>query len=531
MDSPLTSRISFLDQAGRPIGGPLEWVPALIKLDVDPEHWADVTLSVQGQNVSARLEKIAGEEQIIVPWPRAGTGTYKLTLSGDGRHEYKVIKVRPRKISEEAYGDLIDDLENRLPVSIALALQNAGALSGVSITASHETTLAQEVKRLGRAVRGIEGQRPGLASVLNELSTDPHRILKSEHHWVKREKARRPVASALVQAIIKGGNLDELGRPQKVLDQRVEHTFDVYENRLLKMFHHQVLLRLRKLRSAAAARNLANLLGHIDELNREVRQGRIAASFLDEITLPTVLPMNLTMVLLRRAPYRAALEGFLEFNRGMVIQLDQEIIEAPLENLPALYQTWNTFVVIETLLDLARDHGLEVIAQRLTHRRAGEIFVKILPDGRPALILRDPQNGTKVSLTPEFSIRHGGRQFRSVSFTQRPDIVVTVEKPEEATRMLVLDPKYKLDSEFSQDGESDGQPKKEDIDKMHAYRDAIRSPDGSQPVVCAGILYPGGDVSFGNEIAAISALPGQADSLKERIRDIVAPLIASRSSG
>ena len=68
----------------------------------------------------------------------------------------------------------------------------------------------------------------------------------------------------------------------------------------------------------------------------------------------------------------------------MVIQLDQEIVEAPLENLPALYQTWNTFVVIDALLEIAREREFDVLSHRLTQRRAGELFIRVLPDGRPA---------------------------------------------------------------------------------------------------------------------------------------------------
>jgi hypothetical protein len=56
---------------------------------------------------------------------------------------------------------------------------------------------------------------------------------------------------------------------------------------------------------------------------------------------------------------------------------------------------------------------------------------------------------------------------------------------------------------------------------MHTYRDAIRSADGSSPVAFAGILYPGGDLRFGEQIAAISAIPGQTATLKESLRAVI----------
>ena len=56
--------------------------------------------------------------------------------------------------------------------------------------------------------------------------------------------------------------------------------------------------------------------------------------------------------------------------------------------------------------------------------------------------------------------------------------------------LILFDPKYKLDSETN--GEpGDGKPKKVDIDKMHAYRDAIRLADGDRVIRYAATNYPG----------------------------------------
>ena len=63
------------------------------------------------------------------------------------------------------------------------------------------------------------------------------------------------------------------------------------------------------------------------------------------------------MVLLRRPDYRAALEGFLEFRRTVSIHLDEPALDAPLENLPSLYETWGTLQIIKALADVAVELG------------------------------------------------------------------------------------------------------------------------------------------------------------------------------
>jgi predicted component of viral defense system (DUF524 family) len=49
-----------------------------------------------------------------------------------------------------------------------------------------------------------------------------------------------------------------------------------------------------------------------------------------------------------------------------------------------------------------------------------------------------------------------------------------------------------------------------DIDKMHAYRDAIRDTANEHAVEFAAIIYPGATTeSFGAGLEAISARPGE----------------------
>ena len=80
-------------------------------------------------------------------------------------------------------------------------------------------------------------------------------------------------------------------------------------------------------------------------------------------------------------------------------------------------------------------------------RRRGELFLRLLPDGKPLAELARPADGVRLRFISEFSIGAAGR-YKSESFTQRPDIVVEMEQGN-VSHLFLFDPKYKLDSERS----------------------------------------------------------------------------------
>ena len=69
-------------------------------------------------------------------------------------------------------------------------------------------------------------------------------------------------------------------------------------------------------------------------------------------------------------------------------------------------------------------------------------------------------------------------------------------------------------------------PKKTDIDKMHAYRDAILGEDGKRAVEYAAILYPGPSQHFGGNIAALRAVGGSEARLRVELNAVLARALA-----
>jgi predicted component of viral defense system (DUF524 family) len=233
------------------------------------------------------------------------------------------------------------------------------------------------------------------------------------------------------------------------------------------------------------------------------------------------VPTRVSMVLLRRHEYRSLLDSYLRFRRSAFVQLNEPALEAPLENLPYLYELWDTLQVIKVLLEVGVELGYQVRSEQLSRHDDRGLYLKILGGGDPAVELRHPERQTTVTLTPQRgygSTLKGG--LRSISFNQIPDISVEVREPGERLDLLLFDPKYKLQSE--EGGEpGDGKPKKIDIDTMHAYRDAIRTASDWRVVSCAAILYPGPEVRYGDGIEALSARPLEPARLQARLAEVL----------
>jgi hypothetical protein len=231
------------------------------------------------------------------------------------------------------------------------------------------------------------------------------------------------------------------------------------------------------------------------------------------------------MVLLKRPEYRAALEGFLEFRRRALVRIEEPALDAPLDNLPFLYQTWGVLEVVAVLLDLAADAGFVIRHQELVHRNKGELWVRLVRNGKPAAVLSDPGTGTVVTLIPQRSYSRAGNPVHSASFEQITDISIEIRDASGEIRVLVFDPKYKLQSEENEGRLSADRPKKVDIDAMHAYRDALRNQDDQRVVELAAILYPGPSAAYGVGLRAIRAIPSQSNALRSQLREVLEPAL------
>jgi hypothetical protein len=513
-DLPHTSELRFVDPYGAAIGVPLEWTPGFLLVDAELADFASVHVTVNNRPAEVTVRNLHGKSVVAATWPRAGPGWYDVAVFRGTSVVRHRLRIRPSKMSDAALGEMLEDLEVRLPVALALALRDAGARIGWRHIEPAQQTLASEVARLRRAVHGSLA-RPGLAKSLESIGSDPHRMLRNVGEWVKKERVRRPDPAGLVRALWRAGNL-EAGVPVQVIDRRVHHDVDLYENRIVRTFAVEVERRLRRLRGVLAERGDDDLRDEVESMLTAVRGAKLRAPFIDEVSELRASPDRVTMVLLKRKEYRAAYEGFLEFRRRFAVQLDDPTVAEPLRNLPHLYQAWGTLLVLEAAIDAAASAGFRVHQQRLIWPKAGGLYVNVLADGRAAVDMRHP-SGERLRVYPERSYGKTTSPLGSVSFLQKPDIAIELERPEGDREVLVFDPKYKLVSEEGAEP-GDGTPKKVDVDKMHAYRDAIRDGHGRRVVRYAATLYPGISVDFGDAIGAIRMYPGDEAAIQDHVR-------------
>src|SRR4028119_364367 len=193
-------QLRFRNAEGKVISVPTEWAPGFIEVTGVPENdWAEVRLWYQDQPIPITLCRLGSEPQkvcMVAEWPRSGPGHYRLRcrVPGVAQEHSQAVTVTPSKIDNSSFERLLDDLESRLPASIAVSLQRLGAFAGVRFLPPSESTLQMEFLRLKRAVMGTQGQhfgegRPGLVAVLHQLALDPYQILKPVTLWVPAERA------------------------------------------------------------------------------------------------------------------------------------------------------------------------------------------------------------------------------------------------------------------------------------------------------------------------------------------------------
>lgn len=519
---------SWFATQGHAIAGPREWEPAYLGVGHGPLPWDQLTLTRNGEVLPLTQRRLGDAVRTVAEWPPSNPGRYDLTLTGAQRSVQGTVHVEAAKLSPASVHAMLADLNHSLPAGLALSLQRAGGLAGVELSNIKSATPTGELYRLTLAVEGA-GDQMGLRHLLPAVARAPHEILEAHTVMVRSERLQRPRPAGLVRALATASNVGSGRQPITLPDERVRPTRDVYENRVVKAAVQAVVRRLRHL--GGLVRSDPALAAQVAALTRTVAEASRPAGFLDDVSELGGPPDRLTMTLLKRREYRAALELLLNLQRSVQVTLDDPQLSEPMQNLPSLYQTWCTLQVYEALLDLAAQHGYTVKEQHLARTLPGSVLVRVIPDGRPLLILVHPRSARRITVTPERTFGRspqGGAKTTaqavySVSFSQRPDVVIEVQEPSGAVALWLLDPKYKLDSERGAGASDDadttppGEPKKVDIDKMHAYRDALRDAAGAPVVRLAAILYPGPDRTYSRGLAAVSARPANRDAFRTQV--------------
>ncbi|WP_437318177.1 DUF2357 domain-containing protein [Sorangium sp. So ce385] len=444
------------------------------------------------------------------------------------------FRVRHAKLTEPAFTAMLDGVVRDV-ADLAFDYGSPTTLPFErDLRSSSQDVLYHALAYLRHVMRRVDGEDQ-LAGHFLQIARHPHRRVEPEARWVPVERAAHIGPGGLLAVIghpkrlgrlRPGSRLAEtgLGRrlsrhqpvfPVSALVSDPTEGFDTHENRLVL----HVLRLASDILDAFDGRDVVNPdLGHDVRAMREEIDWMLSFDFLREVGPIQIVPSQ-SSVLQRREGYREFLGHFVRLSLSSVLAGDRDRWHAllDLKNGALLYELWSFFEVKRALDALLGKPESADLAETDEKRR------KVPWSAR----LRYRRG--EVELVYNGSYRRGSGSY---SVRLRPDVVVRARRPE-GWKALILDAKLKFDGdrldELEDDDPSgwDRSVTREDLYKMHTYRDAIREAVG------AFVLYPGSrratypetaDGRRWNGIGAVPLEPGRATGqLRALLEDFLDP--------
>lgn len=452
---------------------------------------------------------------------QVGRSTFVVT---DGARSVELeVEVRPTKLDYDLdYQDLLDGVSG-LSRQLVLEYLRATYLGGRAEVArtSHPLEwlllLREEVEHLERA--------------LDQVAAQPHVQLVRERQMRAPERIKRPSSSvrrALVRSQGEGPWVrSALGsRHRSRLPAEVpQETLDTPEHRWLAAQLRGAVTSLAELRRHVLSRSDAGTISkRASAIDVELRgmEERLSP-FLQRSPLAEALNMTegafSSLALLGRPGYREAYQSLMRLR--MSTHVGGEALQLPIRDLADLYEIW-CFVAVVALV--AEVLGVTVDARQLVKIEDNGIHLRLLPGKASEVSLNHSGGTVRVAYN---------RQYRSLTGSQRPDIVVQVERPGEAPMVLLCDAKYRLETspEYIRAFGGVGPPV-DAVGQLHRYRDAVvvraAGFGRGRPTVRGVALFPLGeddsstwtDHSFCDSIddlgiGALPFLPSNMDWVRE----------------
>jgi hypothetical protein len=274
--------------------------------------------------------------------------------------------------------------------------------------------------------------------------------------------------------------------PTEAMEERKHHTVDTNENRFLKHFLQSVQHHIGSLAKALKEKGGGYLNPDIEASLQKMERGLtlfLSDPFWFDVGAMRFIPAG-SQVLQRREGYRQLFRLYSLLQLATHCHFNNDDFQNLLEtkDTPTLFEYWAFFVVKEIL-----DKTNKILSSR-TFVSTDPLEQTITPEiciayeGGIKLWFNRTYWGTS-GRQPGDGLAGNEELNGSYSHNFRPDIVI-----EKSDKLLIFDAKFKGQRDGfygeNEDG-SIGSWKPEDIDKMHCYREAIKS------VTAAYILYPG----------------------------------------
>ncbi|MDO5848514.1 MAG: DUF2357 domain-containing protein [Methanobrevibacter sp.] len=319
--------------------------------------------------------------------------------------------------------------------------------------------------------------------------------------------------------------------PIKVNDIKYQDTIDVPENRFFKSFLFMIQDLIEKLLESSKEGYIQDKLM---EFKNEIEYYTSNNIFRD-ISKMDYVPFN-SQVLQKREGYKELFKYFimLEFSFRMSWKQLSDNFQGHEKKIFELYEYWCYFKILEVLGSIS---GNNIYFEEIFQLSKDNWSIS-LKEGQKSLFKFDfEMDGKEIQLGYYYNLEFSrNSKFRSYSLKFRPDYTFLVNVAGNSY-FIHFDAKYKSKEEVNKDYDDVNdfswkikEFKKEDIYKMHTYKDAILRTDG------AYILYPGDKCQIFKEteleipsVGALSLTPGndeiEKNNLEIFIRKILLTLI------
>jgi predicted component of viral defense system (DUF524 family) len=503
----------------------------------------------------SRLSERGIERGIIEPGTNTGLLPVILESEDGSPLAQTLLEVRSSKLDyRQHYREMLNYIAERT-VDLLLEIRASAMLRLAPNPATDPATLAQQFAFLQSILSSREFQ-----DALQRILAYPHRVTESANRVQDIRKGFKPT-SGLVRQLASRQPRKTLP-PQHPLHQRLasipaslslpyrRETADTDENRFVKHVISQFRSFLAEMRERIAnsrkpederlRSEIGRLQGQLDQV--------LAHSLFAEISAPKQLPLG-SPVLQRRGGYRELLRSWLLFNLAARLSWDggNDVYGSGKRDVATLYEYWVFFRLLD-LLSRKFNFNLEALGS-LVEKTADGFGLK-LKTGQH-LPVNGHYDGYGRRLNVRFSFNRtfvkNARAVDEVSYPasgswtrrMRPDYTLSLwpdgfddEEAERCELMVHLhfDAKYRIerivemfgdetnaDLEEARRAYREGRvAKRDDLLKMHAYRDAIRRSQG------AYVIYPGTETQQWRgyhellpNLGAFALRPGLNDGVKD----------------
>lgn len=337
----------------------------------------------------------------------------------------------------------------------------------LDIAAGSLVSRKSPVERLGFIARLL----PGLTNTVEQIARGPLVAPVTQSRIAAPpERARHIGASALLRAVRNGHSA------RWVEDSTTTLTPDTPENRAVRAFLQRLRRDVQAIRTMAEAAKEEEIAQTAQECAR--RLSGLGERLYGGEPEPgaTAWSTPPTHRMLAHPVYARVADWMRQYRQSFSFDWGHPLFSLPARETWRLYETWGLFQTLQALLALGYvPNSAETDAAALFGLKEDRVFFRLVKGQESRVTLQGP-GGHIVAL---FYSRSYAAKRQSLSRTMQPDIALD----DGTGRTWILDPKFKT---YGAPGDES-----DDVDQMHAYRDAIIDGNNGKPVQRAWCLYAG----------------------------------------